>query len=139
MPITPPTCPYCHATAILADASAVYGPKFEGAFNLWICLNYPDCDSYVGVHKDQIEPKPLGTMANAELRKLRKRVHAMFDPLWKPGPCQEFKGRLARKDAYRWISEKMGRDFHTAEANEEECRRALVFLIERGQRENTEV
>ncbi len=140
MPVTPPVCQYCHATAILCDASAVYGEKFRGSFNLWVCANYPDCDSYVGIHKDQIEPQPLGTMANPELRKLRKRVHALFDPLWKPGTAQQFKGRKARLQAYWWLTDALGitgKQFHTAYADEDQCRRALALLIERGQRENT--
>lgn len=132
MPVSPPVCPYCQSCAVLCDASAVYGPKYQGKFNLWVCADYPECDSYVGVHKDQVEPKPLGTMANTELRTLRKRVHAIFDPLWKPGPNQRFKGRKARVEAYWWLSDSMGitgRQFHTAEANEDECRRALAILL----------
>ena len=102
---------------------------------MWVCANYPECDSYVGVHKYQAEPKPLGTMANAELRGLRKRVHALFDPLWKSGPLRRFKGPKARKSAYWWLTDKMGiteGQFHTAEANEDQCRRALAVLINDG-------
>lgn len=133
--MTAPLCPYCQATAVLCDASAVYGPKFEGQWNMWVCANYPECDSYVGIHRNQVEPRPLGTMANAELRGLRKRVHAIFDPLWKPGPQALFRGRKARDKAYWWLTDKMGMaagQFHTAEANEEECRRALSILINSG-------
>ncbi len=137
--MTAPVCPYCQSTAVLCDASAVYGPKFQGKFNLWACSNYPECDSYVGVHKDQPEPKPLGTMANPELRTLRKRVHALFDPLWKPGPAQEFKGRKARLEAYWWLTDALGitgKQFHTAYADEAECRRAVAILIARQEQGN---
>ncbi len=128
--MTAPVCPYCNTPSVLCDASAVYGPTYAGRFNMWVCANYPDCDSYVGVHKDQAIPKPLGTMANAELRKLRKRVHAIFDPMWKPGPEARFTGRDARKKAYRWISDRLAvADFHTAESGEALCRRALAILI----------
>lgn len=130
--MTIPVCPYCQADAVLCDASAVYGPTYAGKFNMWVCANYPDCDSYVGCHKDSADAKPLGTMANAELRKLRKRIHAMFDPLWKPGPEAKFKGRKARLEAYWWITDALGitgTQFHTAHADAGQCRSALAVLI----------
>ena len=72
MPVPGPKCPYCKSDSILVDASSVYGPKYEGKFCLWICENYPDCDAYVGVTEGF--PSPVGTLANAELRGLRRRL-----------------------------------------------------------------
>jgi len=59
------------------------------------------CDAYVGVHKGT--DRPLGRLADAELRHWRKVAHASFDPLWQLGT---FLGR--RGDAYRWLAEQMG-------------------------------
>ena len=42
-------CPYCGGTAILRDASFVYGEKSYGG-KVYVCSNYPKCDAYVGVH-----------------------------------------------------------------------------------------
>lgn len=81
MAISGPVCPECGATAILQDASAVYGPKFAGKFNIWCCPKYPECDCYIGCAPGAA-PAPLGTMANRETRKARK---ALYDALPKNG------------------------------------------------------
>ena len=44
------------------------------------CKNFPFCDSYVGTHDDN---KPLGRLANKELRNLKKQAHVFFDKIWK--------------------------------------------------------
>jgi hypothetical protein len=40
----------------------------------------PADEAYVGTHEATGEP--LGTLANAYLRRLRNQVHRAFDPLW---------------------------------------------------------
>ena len=45
----PIRCPYCGSTAILKDASYVYGSKSKGG-KVYVCSRYPECNSYVGVH-----------------------------------------------------------------------------------------
>lgn len=57
--------------------------------------------AYVGVHKGT--DKPLGRLANAELRYWKRAAHAAFDPLWKYG---RFKG--FRDVAYGWLAKRMG-------------------------------
>ena len=54
-------CPYCGGTAILRDASFVYGEK-----------------SYGG-------KIPKGTLADQELRKKRMLAHQIFDQIWLRG------------------------------------------------------
>ena len=122
MPIPAPVCPYCHASAILCDASAVYGPKFEGKFNVWACSAYPECNSFTGAKQGPV-PSPTGIMANQELRRLHKRLRDMT-PERKPIGRRK-RGTLAP-------TEVKGISF----MNDEECRRALRILIERGEREN---
>lgn len=58
-------CPYCGGTAILRDASFVYGTHSHGG-QVYVCSHYPSCNSYVGVHPGTKIPK--GTLANRELR-----------------------------------------------------------------------
>lgn len=71
-------CPYCNAKAKLVSSAAVYGKHYG---KIWLCSNYPKCDSFVGVHKDT--DKPLGTMANKLTRWWRKKTHESIDWLWK--------------------------------------------------------
>lgn len=72
-------CPYCHGEAVLESSAKVYNGKNFGL--MYICPNFPSCDSYVGVHKGT--KTPLGVMANREHRELKKRCHDLFDRLWK--------------------------------------------------------
>ena len=90
------TCPYCGARAVLRDAVYVYG---EGtlADKLYVCANYPACDSYVGVFRNSDRPK--GTLANSELRNKRIRAHRSFDTIWK-------EGIMTRGQTYQWMQHK---------------------------------
>jgi hypothetical protein len=116
-----PVCPYCDTPAVLRGSTEVYGPGKDFG-NLWVCGNYPRCDSYVGVHRDSPIAAPLGTMANADLRKLRIKVHAAFDPLWKSG-------RMKRTQAYRLLSRLMGvPQAHISWFNADQCLLALHRL-----------
>lgn len=89
-------CPYCGAYAVLRDAGVVYG---EGAMveKLYVCSNYPVCDSYVGVFRNSDIPK--GTLANSELRNKRIRAHRSFDAIWKAGI-------MTRGQTYQWMQHK---------------------------------
>lgn len=89
-------CPYCGRIAELKDASYVYGNKCRGG-QLYVCCNYPACDSYVGVHSGTQIPK--GTLANRELRQKRIQAHRIFDQIW-------MQGILSKADAYRWMADK---------------------------------
>lgn len=89
-------CPYCSAVARFTDSAAIYGKSYG---MVYLCSNYPKCDAFVGVHKGT--DKPLGRMANPELREWKKKAHASFDALWKHG-------RFTRHKAYRILSDMMG-------------------------------
>jgi hypothetical protein len=62
-------CSYCEAQALLVDSAVVYGRSYG---SIYLCVNWPKCDAYVGVHDGGNQPK--GTMANAELRTWRKKA-----------------------------------------------------------------
>ena len=85
-------CPYCGSRAIFMDSKIIYGKSFGMAY---VCKNFPACDSYVGVHKGS--NRPLGIMANSELREWKKKAHSVFDPLWK-------NGMMKRGQAYEYLS-----------------------------------
>ena len=119
------TCPYCGAHAILQKGSYVYGDKSKEEY-LYVCSNYPQCDSYVGVHAGTKKPK--GTLANGDLRHKRIEAHRLFDAIWKNGV-------FSRKDAYRWMQDVFcltDTQAHIGEFSEyrcdcliEECRKVL--------------
>lgn len=88
-------CPYCRANMRLKDASEVYNrPRFKG--KMWVCENFPECDSYVSCHEGTTIPK--GRPANGKLRSLKKQAHIQFDAIWK---C----GLMTREDAYKWLAD----------------------------------
>lgn len=80
--------------------------------------------AYVGCHKGT--NKPLGRLANAELRLWKRKAHAAFDPLWKYGV---FKGR--RKEAYRWLATVMRlpeEKAHIGMFDVAECKRLISII-----------
>ena len=86
-------CPNCGAKAELRDSSVVYKGRNFGL--VYVCSNFPKCDSYVGVHKGTNRPK--GTLADRNTRDARMRAHAAFDQIWK-------NGRMGRSKAYRLLA-----------------------------------
>ena len=86
----------CGGTAILRDASFVYGTHSHGG-QVYVCSHYPSCNSYVGVHPGTKIPK--GTLANRELRQKRIQAHRIFDQIWQ-------QGILSKPEAYRWVADK---------------------------------
>ena len=129
MPTLGPICPYCRERAILCDAMAVYGPAYEGRFNVWVCSNYPSCDAYVGVHANSPDAAPMGSLANPALRKLRRQTGEAFAALWKSG-------RMTHSQASRNLEKIMGhRKYHShiAGYSDEQCIQALMALTELAQ------
>ena len=90
-------CPYCGAEARLRDADFIYhNAKSRHWGKMWVCSNFPKCNSYVGCHKGTTIP--MGRLANERLRTLKAEAHRQFDPLWKSG-------LMSRRDAYRWLAD----------------------------------
>ena len=67
-------CPYCGARAFLRPASVVYGERAAPGSKLYVCGNYPACDSYVAAHRTS--QLPMGTLADKQLRRERQVVPA---------------------------------------------------------------
>jgi hypothetical protein len=107
-------CPYCGDSIVVVDSSVVYGVGHDyGLMNT--CKNYPQCDSYCG-HG--------ATLANRELRELRKQCHRKFDVIWKSG-------KMKRKEAYNWLCQVMKvsrQDGHIALFRDEQCKKLLDIL-----------
>jgi len=117
-----PVCPYCGLNAELVDGLAVYRKSYG---MLWICQ---PCQAWVGVHKDSKSNKPLGTLANAELRKLRSETHKAFDPFWEALAASGRIRSKARHDTYRKLAVELGiatKQCHVAQFDEVMCRKSL--------------
>lgn len=72
----------------------------------WIC---DSCKAFVGTHhKTTNRNNPLGFLATPEVKKWRRAIHSQLDPLWE-------EGKISRKKAYDYISNKLGKTYHTAE------------------------
>ena len=95
---------HCGARAMLRPAAVVHGDKAKKEY-LYICSRYPACDSYVGVHRKS--RKPLGTLANKELRTKRIQAHRLFNRLWESGLMKKWQ-------AYKWMAAKFGLNSHQA-------------------------
>lgn len=125
--IDPPVCQYCGSVARFRDAQVVYGAGRADFGHMWVCANYPRCDAYVGCHRSS--GKPLGCLANPELRKAKKAAHASFDPLWRIVMRRDriSKG-AARGRAYRWLATQLGlepTECHIGMFDVERCRRVV--------------
>ena len=87
-------CPYCGSHTILRSADGIYQDNSRGTM-LYVCANYPECDSYVRTHTGT--KIPVGSLANHELRSLRNTAHHYFDQLYKTG-------YMPKQDAYLWLA-----------------------------------
>jgi len=117
-------CPYCNAKAELASSTRVYGGQDYGM--IWLCSNYPTCDAFVGVHKGTT--RPLGRLANKELRHWKKQAHFYFDLRWK----HEKKRKPARTAAYRWLATQLGisaHDCHIGMFDVETCKQVVKICM----------
>lgn len=112
-------CPYCNKPVeFLSDSSEIYHGKNYGP--VYICR---PCQAWVGCHKGT--DKPLGRLADKELRNLKIALHDEFDSIWKSG-------MMKRKDAYQWLAGELGitvDDCHIGMFDNEMCRKALKKVI----------
>jgi ssDNA-binding Zn-finger/Zn-ribbon topoisomerase 1 len=86
---------------------------------LYVCSNYPSCDTYVRVKDGTFEP--IGTPANGPLRALRDRTHKEFDKIWKMNI-------MSRESAYEWLAITCGvsrRDAHIGNFRETMCEKVI--------------
>jgi hypothetical protein len=91
-----PICPYCGESARLLPKGDVDANYPRGM--VWAC---PPCDAWVPVHANSLEHKPMGRLANTELRFAKAEALEAFTSLWKAWDVD-------RRTAYSWLAEKMG-------------------------------
>lgn len=125
----PKVCPFCRSSVSLVDSVKVY---YRSYGFIYLCdafggsrsdHRFPHCDARVSCQPNS--NKPLGTLADRELRKWRSLAHRQFDPLWKSGI---FKSRNA---AYKWLAKAMGLPpalTHVAMFDVRQCQRAIAVV-----------
>lgn len=107
-----PDCPYCGESSVRMTQTEYYGREFNGNL-MFVCR---PCDATVGCHPDG---RPLGSLADKELRQLRRACHDALDHWWK--------GRaVTRKMMYRFLREDTGVG-HIGETSAEDCRKVLIW------------
>ena len=113
-----PICPYCGTFSKLVTGLEIYPHRPDlGGLSFYQCA---PCDAFVGVHKGTT--RPLGRLADTELRKSKSAAHRAFDPLWELG---NFK---TRKDAYAWLAETLKipvKECHIGEFDVHQCMRVI--------------
>lgn len=135
----PPICSVCKRPSRKATGAEIYPHRSDlHSKTFWKC---DGCAGYVGCHGQT--DRPLGTPANAELRKARMLLHErMIDPLWKnvdrsrSGAPKDGHARLtirktARSQVYAFLAAKLGiarEATHTGMFDLETCRRAWTAL-----------
>lgn len=116
---------YCGSPARLVSNVTVYGREYGNGL-AYVCIRWPECRGYVGCHPDG---NPLGTIADQETKKLRMKVHALIDPLWKNATNGRPK-KINRGSVYGWLKRIMGgeKHIHVGEMSREDCLRALEVI-----------
>lgn len=112
-----PICPYCDTSSTLVGGDEIY-PHRPDLAHKWFyrCVG---CDAYVGCHPGS--KRPLGRLANAQLRRAKNHAHAAFDPMWKNGP-------MKRSHAYQWLAKRLEipvKDCHIGMMDEEMCQKVV--------------
>lgn len=119
-------CPYCHSPATLVSGDVIYPHHgILHGLRFWQCA---PCDAYVGVHKNSPNAAPMGRLANAELRAMKVRAHAVFDPLWRTEG-------MTRREAYAWAADALGissKQMHIGKFDVESCRRLIDAVLNKG-------
>lgn len=114
-------CPYCNNEAKVFTGDYVYPhrPDLREKF-FYVCFS---CDARVGCHKKT--KKPMGVLANAELRELRMMTHSTFDKLWK-------RGKRSRRGAYESLAESLGisvDDCHIGMFGTKNCKKTIELCL----------
>lgn len=116
-------CPYCGSRAVLRSADGIYRDNTQGDM-LYVCKNYPECDSYVKVQRGS--NLPLGSLANKKLREMRKEAHYHFNKLYESG-------LITKESAYDWLAGLLGVPLthaHIGQLGEYDCK----YVVEESQK-----
>lgn len=145
-PPAPPPAPSCMSCKTaervrLTDGREIYPHRPDlHEKPIWIC---DSCGGRVGCHPGTLDP--LGTPADAELRRARSMLHDhMLDPLWRRADASSIYAksekddhsrriirRAARVRVYAYLADRLGLtqdETHVGMFDLETCRKAWVIL-----------
>lgn len=118
-------CTGCNRRVLarLTDGSEMYPNRPDLAdLPFWVCMT-DGCNAFVGTHhKTKNRYKALGFLATPEVKRWRMMIHGILDPLWK-------QNKIKRGKAYKYISNRLGRDFHTAQIYSVEDGRQVYEIV----------
>ena len=106
-------CPYCKKQALWCDNKIIYGRNYGQSHKIYYCK---DCNAYVGCHNNS--RKPLGYMANKELRDKRVETHKAIDYYWRYG-------FFTRDEVYKKLKEHFGKEIHIGNCNYNMCSKII--------------
>ena len=93
-------CPYCDSPTLEVTGHEIYGQgRGYGHIKMYKCSG--SCDAYSGSKLEFGVRVAMGSLANKELRELRKKCHKLFDVQWKGNSNEP----LARRKCYIWLQE----------------------------------
>ena len=95
-------CPYCGSLATLRPASVIHGlSDISAGTYLYVCRRWPACDAYVSAHGRT--HRPMGTLANGDLRHKRILAHRALEQLQQSRHMEKW-------EVYIWLQAKLGLD-----------------------------
>ena len=116
-------CDYCHEPAVMQTGDKVYPDRPDLKTKLfWVC---EPCRARVGCHPGST--KPLGRLADSQLRYWKIQAHKAFDPLWKSGDKK-------RSQAYRWLAREMKidrDDTHIGMFDVNQCKQVVDVCLQK--------
>jgi hypothetical protein len=107
----------------MVSGNIVYPHSYKLAHKrFWQCVS---CKNFVGCHENarQNKLRPLGVIANKELKQARIRIHEAIDPLWR-------EGKIKRGEIYAMLSKELGYVYHTGELRSLEEAERVFTLVE---------
>jgi hypothetical protein len=96
-------------------------PHREDLYKL-LFLQCIKCKNFVGVHKGTTNP--LGVIANQEIKNMRKKIHAVLDPIWKSG-------KIKRNELYKQLSDFLGWKYHTANIKSMDQAKGVYLAVQK--------
>lgn len=90
----PKQCPFCGSEVVFTSNKELYGKEY-GNGKCYLCRS---CKASVGTHNGT--KRPLGVIANKEMKVLKKACHDLFDYVWKSR-------KLSRGRAYSILAKQL--------------------------------
>lgn len=107
-------CNYCWKEVKFCENKEIYWKNYWKSYMCYYCK---DCDAYVWTHNNT--EIPLWTLANKELRELRRQAHLYFDKIWKSW-------KITRKEAYKNLANHFWyKEIHIWISNENICKEII--------------